>query len=55
MWAGRDLNPHELPHSVLNAARLPFRHLPIAVVSYYLMILPTEAILVLDGFDNVKI
>ncbi|KKT29700.1 MAG: hypothetical protein UW41_C0027G0009 [Candidatus Collierbacteria bacterium GW2011_GWC2_44_18] len=28
MWAGGDSNPHELPHSVLNAARLPFRHLP---------------------------
>ena len=29
LWAGRDSNPHELPRSVLNTVRLPFRHPPI--------------------------
>ncbi len=28
LWAGGDLNPHELPRSVLNTVRLPFRHPP---------------------------
>ena len=28
-WAGEDLNLHGFPHSLLKAARLPFRHPPL--------------------------
>ena len=34
----RDLNPHELPHSILSRARLPFRHFGIPAILHEVLI-----------------